>query len=387
MKTSIKFIYISDQYRTAGKTYVKGTEGHAANDDRGWPEFSKDFKEEFQYSVEAEAYAIRKYTRPTNWYLIDKMDENEYLFNTSSFHYPKVKYEYTDNLPSFSDMMMKRAIEMRDMGKEIDVFYSGGIDSVAILLALNEVCPNDQLRIIMGAYPDPVNECPYIWTHIVKFLPNIVMDKGDLFGQAKIDTNLFTTGCEADQLFGADGYTQITMHAQRDPSPDWGLGYHIDTSKPGNLSDPENREWNDGRREDKVRHLLLNCSFRFLRNLHVDKMDVNNYQPFFLHPMFEKYGINLHLDGKMVYYTPSHLDYHKEQYKKAKMMIRDFIYEKTKNKDYAYGAPKTITSNLVQKQVMSPLPDDYTVLAITEDGTIVTKDNIMEFMGTECLTI
>ena len=62
----------------------------------------------------------------------------------------------------------------------------------------------------------------------------------------------------------------------------------------------------------------------------ISKVDMSNYQPFFLHNDFERYGINLHLDDKMFYYTPSHLEAHKEEYKKCKMMIRDFIYEKTK---------------------------------------------------------
>ena len=39
---------------------------------------------------------------------------------------------------------------MRDKGKEIELLYSGGIDSVAVLYALAEVCPRDQLRIFMG---------------------------------------------------------------------------------------------------------------------------------------------------------------------------------------------------------------------------------------------
>ena len=51
-------------------------------------------------------------------------------------------------------------IDISTMDKEIEILYSGGIDSVAIMYALVEVCPKDQLRIIMGdetpveIYPD-----------------------------------------------------------------------------------------------------------------------------------------------------------------------------------------------------------------------------------------
>ena len=116
-------------------------------------------------------------------------------------------------------------------------------------------------------------------------------------------------------------------------------------------------------------------------------MDVSNYQPFFLHPNFDRHGTNIHLSGEMYYYTPSPLEHHKERYKYAKIYIRDFIYEKTKDRDYAYGAPKTIMNSSVQREFSLPIPPNFSVLAITEDGTIVNRDNILEFMGSECLTI
>ena len=78
-----------------------------------------------------------------------------------------------------------------------------------------------------------------------------------------------------------------------DIDPSQPNGYRVDRSAPGNLSDPKNRAWNNNRRENKVRNLLLTCSWRFLRNLHVSKVDMANYQPFFLHNDFERYGINL----------------------------------------------------------------------------------------------
>ena len=380
-----KFVYITNEYRDAWQHYLKfRDDDNALSDYTGWQRFSDTFIEEFNYKLQEERHFLEKYTRPKNWFLNDKLGEEEYLFNMSHKHYPEIKYEYTEGLPSFSDMMMSRAEEMRDMGKEIDLFYSGGIDSVAILLSLAEVCPKDQIHIIMGS-ESPIEEYPELYEKIIKQLPHITMSEGDLFGQARIDKNLFTTGCEADQFFGADGYTQITMYAQYDPSQP--LGYRIDRSKAGNLSDSENREWNNNRREDKVRNLLLTCSWRFLRNLHVNKVDMDNYQPFFLHSDFERYGANLHLEDQMVYYTPSHLPEHKEQYKKAKLMIRDFIYEKTKDGYYAYEAPKTITYPNVQKELLVPLPPNYSVLAVTEDGTIVNRENIMDYMTAECLTI
>tara|TARA_B100000287_G_C20672222_1_gene793848 strand:+ start:2349 stop:3503 length:1155 start_codon:yes stop_codon:yes gene_type:complete len=381
-----KFVYVSDEYRQAWQTVLNvRNSDNDLYDGIGWPKFTDSFVEEFNFKAQEEEHYILKYTRPRDWFLNDMWGEHEYLFNMSQHGYTPVPYEYTDNLPSFSDLMMKRAEELRDTGKEIDLFYSGGIDSVSMLLALIEVCPKDQIRLIMGGYPDPVHEYPDMYKNIIINLPHVEMDVGDLFGQARMDKNVFTTGCEADQLFGAVGYTLMTIYAHIDPSQP--NGYRVDRSAPGNLSDPKNRAWNNNRRENKVRNLLLTCSWRFLRNLHVSKVDMANYQPFFLHNDFERYGINLHLDDKMYYYTPSHLEAHKEEYKKCKMMIRDFIYEKTKDADYAYGAPKTITKTTVQNQLQVPLSPNWTVLAVTEDGTVVNRENILDFITKECLTI
>ena len=194
-----KFVYISDDYRQAWLTYIINKFGI-----ENWQEFDDDFKEEFNFKLEEEQYYLKKVNRPTSWFLNDKLGEKEFLFNMSQRHYPKVDYEYTDNLPSFSDMMFERAIELRDMNKQIDLLYSGGLDSVAVLYALVEVCPKDQLRIIMGDETS-ITVYPKGYKNIVGHLSYEFAD-GNLFGVANIDTNIFTTGSEADRLFGSTGY-------------------------------------------------------------------------------------------------------------------------------------------------------------------------------------
>ena len=82
------------------------------------------------------------------------MGENEFLFNMSDAHFNgagKVKYEYTDSIGSESsdlkDLMLKRAEKISKMNKKIEIMYSGGIDSTAVVLAFVEVCKPDQLKI------------------------------------------------------------------------------------------------------------------------------------------------------------------------------------------------------------------------------------------------
>ena len=40
-----------------------------------------------------------------------------------------------------------------------------------------------------------------------------------------------------------------------------------------------------------------------------------------------------------------------------------------------------------QKEFFSPLPNDFNVKAITDDGTIVSKENILDYMHDGCLVI
>lgn len=352
-----KFVYVSNDYREAWKTYVHNFEGM-------WEEFDKDFEIDFLYKLQEEEHSLKENTRPSSWYLNDKLGENEFLFNMSTYHYPHVPYEYTDNLPSFEDIMMERAIEMRDMGKEIDVLYSGGLDSVAIVYALREVCPPDQLHIIMGD-ETPIHIYPDGYKKMVGFL-HYEFAMGDLYGISRPDTNLYTTGCEADRLFGSTGYPYGRHH-----------------NKELYTKDDTEWEYNQNRWWGITRHTLLTQSFRLLQNISVDKMDMNNYQPFFLSPNIEKYAINMHMDKKMVWHTNFFSD--KEQFLKSKMCIRDFIAKW--DKDYAYSMGKTNMEVGVQYENTLPIHPNFNVLAITEDGTIVNRKNIMDYMNKECLTI
>ena len=350
------FVYVSDAYRQAWKTYVE-------NRDNMWEDFDDDFKSELEFILDKEQHHLKEYTRPPYWYLNDLLEENTFLFNTNTYWFPKVEFEYTDNLPSFDDIMIARAIEIRDKGKEIELLYSGGIDSVAVLYALAEVCPRDQLRIFMGD-ETPVEIYPHGYKNVVGHLYNIFTD-GNLYGCANPDKRIFTTGCEADRLFGSTGYPHGRMHNNEM----W--------------TKNKDEEYNAKRWWPITRHTYLTQSFRFLQNISVDKMDLDNYQPFFLCPDILRYAMNMHIEKRIVWHT-NWWD-NEESFLKTKMDIRNFISRF--DKDYAYNQGKTNMRPEVQHQHTIPLPLDFNVLAITDDGTIVNRKNIMQYMNRECLTI
>ena len=68
------------------------------------------------------------------------------------------------------------------------------------------------------------------------------------------------------------------------------------------------------------------------------------------------------------------------------MMLRDFIA--IYDKEFAYGIGKTrLMEGKAQKEFYSPLPNDFRVKAIVNDGTIVHKDNIMPYLDRHSLCI
>ena len=67
------------------------------------------------------------------------------------------------------------------------------------------------------------------------------------------------------------------------------------------------------------------------------------------------------------------------------MELRNFVARW--DKEFAYTVVKTEMLFSIQKEMILPLPTNYNVLAITEDGVVVNRKNIMEYMSTDFLTI
>ena len=292
---------------------------------------------------------LKKSGRPPWSYYNDMFGEHNIMFNMSNDYYDPAPFEYTDDLPSFYDICIERAEEMRDMNKEIDILYSAGLDSVCIFLALYEVCPKDQLHIIMGGGHQK-EVYPKLWEERIKKLNYMICEPLDLFSQPRPDKNLFTTGCEADRLLGSTGFPE---HGHRPDFVDRGEDYHYDTW------------W------EKTRYTYIMQSFRYLQDIRCPKMDISNYQPFFLSQKFQRYSMNKILDRNMVWHSNHH---HMEgrDFRLTKMEIRDFIGD-IYDPDYAMTAVKTVMFNNRPEGWKSY---GYGVEAIYGDGTVIFTENL-----------
>lgn len=317
------FVFVSQKYRDA----VAGI-------------FPEHYDEEVEF--------INRVGRPPWSYYNDMFGEHNLMFNMRYDYYDPAPFEYTDDLPSFYDICIERAEEMRDMNKKIDILYSAGLDSVCIFLALYEVCPKDQLHIIMGGGHQK-EVYPKLWEERIKKLNYTICDPLELFAQPRPDKNLFTTGCEADRLLGGTGFPE---HGHRPDFVDKSEDFHYDTW------------W------EKTRYTYIMQSFRYLQDIRCTKMDMSNYQPFFLSQKFQRYSMNKILDRNMVWHSNHHHMKGKD-YRLAKMEIRDFVSE-IYDPEYAMTALKTVMFNNKPEGWKSY---GYGVEAIYGDGTVIySKD-------------
>ena len=323
------FIFISQKYRDAVAEEVT----------------DKHYDEEVEF--------INRVGRPAWSYYNDMLGEDSLMFKMNSNYYNPAPFEYTTGLPNFYELCMERAEEMRNMIKEIDILYSAGLDSACIFLALYEVCHKDQLHIIMGGGHQK-NVYPRLWDERIKFLKHTIVEPLLLFSTPQPDKNLFTTGCEADRLFGGTGFPEHGR-AIRPSFVDEREAYHYDTW------------W------EKTRYTLIMQSFRYLQDIRCPKMDVNNYQPFFLSQGFQRFAMNKIIDKKMVW----HSNHHKMEfgdYLAAKMDLREFIAE-VYDEDYAYDIGKTL---MFEKMPEGWKSYGYGVEAIYGDGTVIFTEDMYD---------
>ncbi len=381
MTNSIKFVFISDDYRRAWDKYVKGA---PRKGQYGWLEFDDDFKEKYKLAREREEFMIQYCHRSKHSYINDALGVDQFVYSMDNMekYYPVLNYQYYPEIAreDFNDLMMKRAQELASMDRVIDVLYSGGIDSTAIILALKEVCPRDQLHIIAGG-TSVIGHYEKLWDNYISGGWHTLDESGNLYGQAEPDKHIYTSGCEADRLFGSVGYPPQVDDAIRDP--DSPLGYKISRNKTPNLEEDE--EWNYEMWWTITRYTFITQSFRLLQNITCKKIDLNNYQPFFRDADIHKWAINEHINKNMYWYNHGPRS-PEEKFIKAKMMLRDFIAQW--DKEYAYNKGKTrLMEQQAQKEFFSPLPNNFHVKAITDNGTIVDKDNIMEYLVPDALSI
>ena len=297
---------------------------------------------------------------------IDRAGEHETAFHTHSLvpWIPFVEYPRK----SFSDCMFESVKLLADKGKTIDFFWSGGLDSNACLLAFNELGLHKQLHVIMGG----VLESPELFEKVVKGRMDYSWDEtataSVVFGFAKPDEHVLSSCAEFDPMFGG-------MHAAVGPVIDGGGTGAVEQT------------WNT-----KRRYYISKETWRNMDNFSGDWVNIDNFMPICTQEPLEKWLCNHVIDKNIVYWNIASdgWDYEdwwskgvapnapgQEHYRKCKMPLRDFLYMLTKDEYISYQQPKQAS------MLKLDLSESRRIIAITNDGDCVTKDNFHNFDWTK----
>jgi hypothetical protein len=301
--------------------------------------------------------------------LLNRETNEQYTFNSNVdvLNQPWIEYKHYPEWEGddVEDALMASAQILADTGKTIDFFWSGGIDSTAALIALNEVCPK-QLHVIIGHS----TEYQDYYDKVVKHLDHTINTTHNVFKEASPDKNILCPCGTADEVFGSNGH---------------GKSANLYVTSPQHIYDT----W-----EVKRKYKWCVGSLRYMYEWEGDKMDMSNHLPIYVQPPMEKWAVNQHrkgwreacgtIFGNMDENNPDTFicvnDMKDEHYLSFKMPLRNFIYKHTKDKEYSYSHGKVVS--LVRGQdLLNRVEDrtDYRIWGILDDGSILTKDNIEQY--------
>ncbi|SVA15090.1 uncharacterized protein METZ01_LOCUS67944, partial [marine metagenome] len=204
--------------------------------------------------------------------VLNRRTNEQFTFNTSvdTLELPYLEYKHYPEVENFgwSDLMMKSAEILASKGKTIDFFWSGGVDSTAALVALNEICPK-QLHVIIGHS----TEYPEYYDKVVKHLDHTIVLDNNTFGTASPDKHILCPCGHGDEVFGSAGFGRCNLKYEDTP-------------------DKIYKTW-----ELKREYKWTSGTLRFILDWEGDKIDMSNHMPIYIQPPLEKWMINEHMKG------------------------------------------------------------------------------------------
>lgn len=297
---------------------------------------------------------------------IDRLKEHQFLFNTTPLiPIPEYKYHPEVNHLSIADILIEWAQMAADTGKLIELYWSGGLDSTAVLLALNEICPK-QVKVIIGEQ----HEYPDLYEKVVKHMDHVIIDNTPKFyGYSQPDKNLLCSAAQADIVFGC-----------------MGIAYTLE-DEPIKYKNVDRLGW-----YDTQRYLAGTNEMRFVTGFKGNWVDIENINkaPYAYFPLMQKM-INYDLNDELMYYryykpekspmwTPCVPNYHR-----CKKQLRDAIFKFTGDKQYSYYMEKVGSEGrLTTQSILNWNASNYRnislevmgVLAIENNGNVIRYDNI-----------
>ena len=231
-------------------------------------------------------------------------------------------------------LLAKKAEKLCDQNRQIDVFWSGGIDSTATLLLLNEFAVKNQIHVIMS--PGSIDEYPALYRKLVKTLPHSI--NYDMNIRADITKeNISVFANEADTLYSC-----------------------------GAINDVSDDNWDF---YEKIRFGWCWRRYRNYEGYVHDRVVLNNCESLFKGWDVQKWFIGKHLRGEL---KREYIG-NPKNYLKGKMELRDIIARLAKDKKYAYEKQKVISLRHGQADFDN---GHKNVVAVCLDGEVILREDL-----------
>jgi len=280
---------------------------------------------------------------------------------------------------TFAESMHDRALQLKTLSDETQqklvLLWSGGLDSSGALIALNEVCDPEQLKITLTE--SSIEENPNAYRNIIENrIEHTVNRTRTLTDDIQYDKDITIACNEADGLMGSVG---LNGPPWQKPAPWWWDMVKED----GWLYKEENRLLFRKIHFQFVRYRQHYSTLKLLGTTKGNTIPLHHIQPFYgLGEKIQKYFISKSFNLDLDYYLPVN---NYELYTKSKMPLRHYIHEMTGD-NWAYTKEKINSFVLGQFDSQSAHPDERLtlqreerVLGLTKDGQVISPDNIIEF--------
>ena len=321
-----------------------------------YDDFPFDAADSFWDLVEKEQ-KIKKRVRGTC--VIDRENTHKFQYNTLGDG--GVPFEYVKSQP-LEDLMFRRAEKIKETGRPVQFFWSGGVDSTAALCIMDQVLPDGQMMVQMT--PTSIEENPNFYNQRVKPYDHNIYEGKNLYSVADPNRFIVVECGAADALYGSMGGAHLLGDATRV----WRM---------------RNRFGRTSRR------------YRFFQDYPGDTINLDNIWPF-----YESRGIEQWFVNSILSKTIKPFDRNDEAgYVNQKKALRDIIFKHTGDEEYAYGktgvwsiranedkieGESASATKLIKDITNAPpwlvaMDAKYKVMAITDDGKVLNRDNFREW--------
>jgi hypothetical protein len=247
---------------------------------------------------------------------------------------PPMDYDPGD----LSLLLEEKARTICDKNNPIDVFWSGGIDSTATLLLLNEWAQKDQIRVILS--DGSIDEYPALFDKMVKHMPHVINHDMNIRSEITKD-NITVFANEADTLYSC-----------------------------GSINDVSDENWDF---YEKIRFGWCWRRYRNYEGYKHDRVLIHNCESLFNSWDVQSWFIGRHRREKQVIRTHDELVSNPNSYLQEKMELRDIIAKYTGDKEYAYTKPKVVSLLHGQKDFNN---GHKNIVAVCSDGDIVLRQDL-----------